>query len=320
MLKKSFVLFAIIILAFTAAQAQDEYESVRVSMVTGIELPAGAKRVLPASVPAEISGGLDQIVEAGKGKLVGGEREVLAWTGDGYRTGSAPALMKELQTAMKNEGWIYEAGGSEGGVTFFSILRENPVRRAVLGFFIADTDGLLLAWTEVLAPDSAAAQTETPAALEDEPDAVAPASAMKNGGSLRDLTGKWERKQGGVSSVDANTGRYLGSSGNYEAYEFFPDGRVAYTSLIAVQNYGCRLEAFSQRKGRATVSGAVLNVALSTGTVRRDDSCSRNKNYTKPIEATKMDYKFSVGKDEYGVMQLCLTEPSGDTFCYQRAK
>lgn len=321
MKRKSALLFAIILCAVSAAFAQGETEPIRASLVTALSLPDGAQRVLPGSVPEQVTSGLDQIVESGRGKIVGGEREVIAWMGDGYKKGSAANLVKQIETALRADGWTYEAGGTDGGVTFFSVLRESPRRQAVLGFFVADTDGLLLAWTEVLADEAAAAQTETPARDQIEPAANAQTTgSMKTGAALRDIVGKWERKQGGMSSVDANTGRYLGSSGNYESYEISADGRVAYTSLIAVQQYGCRLEAFSQSRGRAGVSGSNLNIALAAGTIRRDDSCSPAKNYTKPTEATNMDYKFSVGKDDYGNLQLCLTEPSGETFCYRKAK
>lgn len=142
---------------------------------------------------------------------------------------------------------------------------------------------------------------------------------LKNGGTVRDLIGKWERKTGGVSSVNAATGAYLGSSGNYESYEFFADGRVAYTTLIAVQNYGCRLEAFGQSKGRVSVSGTNMNMNLAAGTIRRDDSCSPSKNYTKATSATNDDYSWCIEKDKYGNIQLALTGSDGQTFYYRKA-
>jgi hypothetical protein len=142
---------------------------------------------------------------------------------------------------------------------------------------------------------------------------------LKDSGSIVDLVGKWERKQSGQSYVGQN-GAYKGSSGNYESYTFFADGRVEYTTLIAVQNYNCRLEAFAQNKGRASISGSDLVVNLSGGTIRRDDSCNRNGNYSKPIKASSKTYDWRIEKDEYGIIQLCLTQENGESFCYRKAK
>lgn len=142
---------------------------------------------------------------------------------------------------------------------------------------------------------------------------------LKYSGTYKDLVGKWEKKTGGISSVDANTGRHLGSSGNYESYTFHSDGRVDYTTLIAVQNYGCRLEAFSSRKGRAGVDGSDLTVTLTGGTVRRDDSCSPNKNYSKQLGNTATSFRWRLEQAPYnGGIQLCLTQENGETYCYRK--
>lgn len=141
---------------------------------------------------------------------------------------------------------------------------------------------------------------------------------LKNGGTISDLVGKWEKKSSGMSSYSG--GVYQGSSGDYESYEFFADGRVNYTTLIAVQNYGCRLEAFAQSKGRAAANGTNLNLKLAAGTIRRDDSCSPSKNYTKPTDATNDSYTWRIEKDKYGIIQLALTGADGKTFYYRRAK
>lgn len=268
--------------AVSAQENNGEYEAAASSSLTSAKLPAGALRVRPSSVPAEIDQGLEKIVEAGEGKLVRGESEVLAFTGNGYTKAKAAGLMTQLENNLSAAGWTFEAGGTEGGVTFFTVLKESPARRAVVGYFVPDADALVLAWTEVLQANSNSSVENKTAQIErDEP---LQTTNVKSSGNLRELVGKWEKKQSGMSSYQ--NGVYKGSSGNYESYTFYADGRVEYTSLIAVQNYGCRLEAFSQSKGRASLDGASLTVSLGAGTIRRDDSCSASKNYTKPTSAT----------------------------------
>lgn len=326
MLKK-LLLFALILLSFSAIFAQEETEPVSASAITKMKLPVGAVRVLPQSVPAEINSGLEEIIEAGNGKIVGGNREVLAWMGSSYKKGSAPNLVKQIENNLKAQGWEYEVGAETGGVTFFSALREIPARRAVLGFFVTDKDVLLLAWTEVLTADSASQnkpQSESQIEPRSEPKTAdvpiitVPKTAVKNSGSLNSLVGKWERKTSGMSTY--SNGVYQGSSGNYESYTIYADGRVEYTSLIAVQNYGCRLEAFSQNKGRAAVSGSQLTMNLNAGTIRRDDSCSPSKNYTNPTKATNFSYEWKIETDEYGNSSLVLTESDGKVYYYKRGE
>src|ERR1044072_2073656 len=138
------------------------------SAVTQAQLPAGAGRVAESGVPAEISSGLKKIVEAGGGKIVQGDSEVLAWSGAGYRREEASGLLRQLQGNLRAKGWTYEEAGREGEVTVFSVARETPTRRAVLGFYVPTDEALLVAWTEVHAGGGApaakqhAAQTAAP--------------------------------------------------------------------------------------------------------------------------------------------------------------
>jgi len=308
-------LFTSALFAAASAQTKEEYEPAASSAVTSAKLPTGALRIKPSSVPAEINQGLEKFVEAGEGNIVQGESEVLAWTGNDYTVSKAGSLMSQLENNLSAAGWKYEVGGKEGEVTVFTVLRENPKRRAVMGFFVATDEALVVAWTEALPANSSSSVESKTKVSQEEP--VQPVNG-KTGGNLREFVGKWEKKQSGMSSY--SNGNYQGSSGNYESYTFLADGRVEYTSLIAVQNYGCRLEAFSQSKGRASLSGSDLTINLGAGTIKRDDSCSPSKNYTKPTDATNFTYKWSIEKDEYGTVQLCLTESNGNKYYYRRAE
>jgi hypothetical protein len=297
--------------AISSAQTREETEPISISAITAAKFPANAQKVLPASIPAEINQALEKLIEAGEGKIVAGDAEVVAWAGANYKKASAAGLIKQVETALTAKGWIYEVGGVEGDMTVFSALKENPTKRAVLGYFIATDEALVLAWTEALPAEGANAQTE-------EPPMPVKNSSNATSGNMQQLAGKWEKKQSGMSSYQ--NGVYQGSSGNYESYTFYADGRVDYSSLIAVQNYGCRMEVFSSQKGRAKLTGGSLNINLTNGNLTRDDSCSKSKNYTKPMDATSFNYSWKIEKDEYGTVQLALTQADGQTFYYVRAK
>jgi len=191
MLKKSLrVLLTLLCAAFvvgsvSAQETKEVYEPAANSSVTSAKLPTGALRVTPESVPPEINQGLEKIVEAGEGKLVEGEREILAWTENGYTKAKAADLIAQLENNLSASGWKYEVGGREGDVTFFTVFKESPKRRAVVGFFVASDDGLLVAWTEVLQANSPVENKTGSEAKE-----TVSTSNIETGESLRDLVGK----------------------------------------------------------------------------------------------------------------------------------
>src|SRR5215218_2727452 len=147
-LRASLALLSSVLFLAAPARAQETVAAAS-SAVTQAQLPAGAERVSESSVPAEVSSALKKIVEAGGGKIVQGDSEVLAWSGAGYSKADAPSLMRQLQGSLRAKGWAYEEAGREGDVTVFSVARETPTRRAILGFYVPTDEALLVAWTEV---------------------------------------------------------------------------------------------------------------------------------------------------------------------------
>src|SRR5690349_13076633 len=121
--RASLALLSSLLLVAATTRAQETVAAAS-SAITQAQLPAGAERVSAGSVPAEINSALAKIVEAGGGKIVQGEREVLAWSGAGYSKADAPNLMRRLQGSLRAGGWKYEEAGSEGDVTVFTVERE----------------------------------------------------------------------------------------------------------------------------------------------------------------------------------------------------
>src|ERR1051326_7459981 len=98
-LRASLALLSSVLFLAATARAQETVAAAS-SAVTQAQLPAGAERVSESSVAAEISSALTKIVEAGGGKIVQGEREVLAWSGAGYSRAGAPNLVRQLQGSL----------------------------------------------------------------------------------------------------------------------------------------------------------------------------------------------------------------------------
>lgn len=149
-----FSLFAtaiVLVSALLAAAQGGEYEAARSSSLTAVSLPAGAQRVFPNHVPAEIEQTLETLVAQGGGKLRRSGTEVLLWTGSDLRKTGTRTIVSRLTDTLKVAGWQYEVGGTENGITFFSLVKDGAERRAVIGFH-GEADGtFLFAWTELQA-------------------------------------------------------------------------------------------------------------------------------------------------------------------------
>lgn len=158
--KRYFIFLFLFVIQFFLignTSAQEATEPTEKSNLTGISLPYGCVRVLEPDIPAEVKNALAKLVEAGEGKIIQGKYEVLAWAGEGYNKSKATQLIKQVENILQTTGWTYEIGEQNSEFILFSILRSNPNRRAVLGFFIPTDDALLLAWTEILPANSTAA-------------------------------------------------------------------------------------------------------------------------------------------------------------------
>jgi hypothetical protein len=124
-------------------------ESVVSSNIVKVWLPSGAEKVLPESVPAEMSEMLEKIVAAkGQGKWKRYDSEVLIWKGANFKKTGAATIIGRLIERIKAAEWQYEAGKTESGMTIFTV-REDATGNMVVGFYIAADDGLMWAWTLV---------------------------------------------------------------------------------------------------------------------------------------------------------------------------
>jgi hypothetical protein len=104
MLKKNLTALLVLLsvsFIFNAAVTAQETETATSSNLTGIALPAGADRVLPGSVPAEVTQLFDKVVAAGNGKFRQGGSEVLVWGSDGYKKADSSGIVNRLTTTLK---------------------------------------------------------------------------------------------------------------------------------------------------------------------------------------------------------------------------
>jgi hypothetical protein len=132
-----------------AAFAQEDAEPVDRSVLVGVSLPKGALRMFDDQVPAEVSRTMSKIVGEGGGKLRQGGTEVLVWAGSDLKKAWAKSITDRLAASLKTDGWEFEISGTESGISFFSVLRTQPERRGILGFFGEADGSLVFAWSEI---------------------------------------------------------------------------------------------------------------------------------------------------------------------------
>lgn len=309
-LRASLALLSSVLFLAASARAQETVAAAS-STITQAQLPAGAERVSAGSVPAEINSALTKIVEAGGGKIVRGDSEVLAWSGAGYSKADAPNLMSQLQGSLRAKGWTYEEAGREGEVTVFSVAREAPARRAVLGFYVPTDDALLVAWTEV---HSAVARQVDDSTVRPR----APERAAMNAPSW--LVGTWGT--GGVSMMaDRNTvtGATTPSNGSTFKYVFTADGRFEFVGLLQSTMYGCTTTLFNDKKGRYETDGSTLTLIPSRNSWRQQYGCASNSNKEREHTLESETFRLRTKTDEYGKQFVCLANDKGET-CYRRAE
>jgi len=313
-LRASIALLSSVLFLAANAGAQETVAAAS-STVTQAQLPAGAERVAESSVPAEVSSALTKIVEAGGGKIVQGDSEVLAWSGAGYRKADAPGLMRQLQGSLRAKGWTYEEAGKEGEVTVFSVAREAPTRRAVLGFYVPTDDALLVAWTEVHA--AGAGQSNDDAAQ-----APSTARGPERGavGGANWLVGTWGT--GGMSMMaDRNTvtGATTPSNGSTFKYVFTADGRFEFVGLLQSTMYGCTTSLFNDKKGRYETDGSTLTLIPSRNFWRQQNGCAPNSTKEREYTLERETFRLRAKPDEYGKQFVCLANDKGET-CYRRSE
>ena len=163
-----FIICAVLYLMATqgAAQADKDAQPATNSTLNRVRLPAGALRVNDQSVPADITNTLGKLIELGQGKFRQGESEVLIWSGGNYRKSNSLHLVRKLTENMQIGGWTYAVGEQNPEFTVFNSINTNE-RRAVIGFWTAKDDFLMLAWTEMLpvnSPNNASSKPDNPPA------------------------------------------------------------------------------------------------------------------------------------------------------------
>ena len=143
------IVFGLIFIFNFSAEAQVKTESVVRSNIVKVWLPLDAQKVLPESVPAEMTAMLEKIVaDFGQGKWKPYETEVLIWKGANFKKTGADAIIGRLTARIKTAEWQYKPGRTDGGMTVFTV-QEDATGNMVVGFYIATEDGLMWAWTSV---------------------------------------------------------------------------------------------------------------------------------------------------------------------------
>lgn len=315
MFKKSsafiFVLFSVFFLFGGAARAQ-ESEAAANSALTGVALPAGAERILPQSVPAEITQVFDKIIAAGGGKLRKGDTEVLAWAGANYKKANASAMINRLTATLKNAGWQYSIEGEESGMTVFAAVKEGAPRRAIIGFHGATDDALVFAWMEVLSANGDAGDNQK---VEDEtPQTVnSPASNAAHGSVI----GTWGNGSTAMMGEKYQNGTIASRGGSTFKYVFHPNGAFEFVGYMESTLYGCTTSIFQDKRGKYSIKGNQITLNLTKNFWRNQYSCSPASNKERNYTLTPETYTFRIKRNDYGRDEICLTGEKAEA-CYER--
>lgn len=301
------VLFSAVFVCSFNARAQESEEAAS-SNLTGIALPAGANRLLPGSVPAEVSDAFDKIIAAGGGKVRRGNSEVLVWAGSNYKKANAPATVSRLVATLKAAGWQYSVEGEEGGMTVFAAFKEGAPRRAVVGFHGATDDALVFSWMEILSASGNLSQAETNAQTDDL------VSGSTGGGSL---VGTWTNGAVGMLGEKYQNGTVAARRGTTFKYVFNANGTFEFTGYAESTMFGCTTSLFQDKRGRYSINGSQITLTLTKNFWRKQNACAPASNSEQNYKLDPETYTYRTKQDEYGKTLVCLANANGES-CYRR--
>ncbi len=306
MLNKLYAIIPMLLLLSIAVFSQ-ETENATTSTITNTQLPNNAVRILPNSIPAEVNAGLKQIVDAGEGKLIAGEREVLAWAGENYKMSDVGNLINQLQSNLQKQGWTYEVGGTDGGITVFSVFKTNPTRRVVLGFYVPTDDALVLAWTEVLSPNSNTKNENS----------VQP-STSNAGNFSGGIVGTWTNGNFSlISEKNLSNGAIASRGGSTFKYVFNSNGTFEFIGLANSTMYGCTTSLFNDKRGKYEVNGSTITLVPTKNFWRKQNRCAPNSNSEQNYKLDRETFELRTKTDEYGRSLICLADAKGES-CYRK--
>ena len=294
-----------------------ETEAVVSSNLTGVSLPAGAQRVLPDAVPAEITDALDKIVAEGGGKFSKGETEVLIWAGGNYSKANAKTTINRLTDTLKVGGWNYSDESEQSGMTIFSLSKTGANPRAIIGFHGATDEALIFTWMEILPANENAAKTQKQEKISNVQIQNPPRS---NSANSDDIVGIWTN--GNVSTLSEQnlaTGVISSRGGSTFKYVFNANGTFEFVGLMNSTMYGCTTSLFNDKRGKYKISGSQLTLMPSKNFWRNQYSCSPASNKEQNYKLDQETYSFRTKTDEYGKTLVCLDSGKGEA-CYQKAE
>jgi hypothetical protein len=162
-----------------AAQEVSAPEAASTSrLVPAITLPAGAMRLNDAGALGELKTQLTTVAKEGGFGI--SKIEALIWGGNGHDAARNKSVQNALKQAFTKAGYRHETVGEkktdDGVVTIFLAGKEST-KQAVLGFFVASDNYLVLAWGQMTPQQNGAKNADEE-----------PAAAAKPGNSAANTT------------------------------------------------------------------------------------------------------------------------------------
>jgi hypothetical protein len=126
-----------------------------------------------------------------------------------------------------------------------------------------------------------------------------------------ELVGKWVMRQGSGSAYrDRQTGQFSAPNTNTFAYGILADGRFEHAALLTSSLYQCTMQIFGYETGRVQISGDEITFVDQSATLTSTDSCRPQWNYEKPGKLGRMQYRWRLMRDQFG-LALVLVRANG---------
>ena len=274
-----------------------------------------AGKIIVAGSPALTQSEADAIIkyyERGLGLkfTYADRRELQGVIADDWRealaSGGSAGMAKYMKTVNTFNSWDDAKMGK----------LQDQVREALLGD-LRNTAGIMGMSRFVLDlyEERNGGEPGSSAPAQDQP-AVEGSTAGGNTG-ITGIVGTWVNGRS-MTSVTNSIGVTSAGTGSRMTYQFLPNGTVEYTGILqTVSLGGCKLVAFTQKKGKVSIIGDTMTISYAPSHFSRDDSCDRAGNYKKTLPAEIVTERFAV-KEKYGDMYVCFAGKDGEESCFSK--
>lgn len=137
----------------------------------------------------------------------------------------------------------------------------------------------------------------------------------KMSGDLSGLIGEWSTGDQAFSLLGSSAGNvFANAGGSIRSFRISQDGRVEFATFFTQSLSNCVTKIFRTSEGKVSVNGDKITFDFAPGKVQSQSGCDRQRNYTKPVEAERQIFTYTIEPFNDG-QKMCLLDADNANYC-----